>query len=1150
MNFIRLMINQPVTVTVGVILIVMSGLIALTRIPIQLTPNVEDTVIAVTTRWEGASPQEIEQEIVNEQEDKLQGVTGLRAMTSESQQGQASIRLEFQTGTPKDLALREVSNKLREVPEYPENADEPVVEASDPENQDYIAWVVFGTEDPDFDIRTLQDFAEDNIKPVLERVPGMSEVNVLGGRERETQIRFDPVKLAQFGISPTEFVSKIQQTNRNVSAGEVEDAKNNVRLRTVSQYDTVQAIEDTVITNTPGGPVFVRDVAEVVETHKEPTGFVHSKGRPVIAINAQKEVGANVMEVMAGLKSALDRLRKPGGVLEAKSRELGLDSPLYLQQVYDQTIYIDDALALVESNIYIGGAIAIFVLLLFLRSIRSVGVVALAIPISVIGAVVAMVALGRSINVVSLAGMAFAIGMVVDNAIVVLENIFRHLEMGKRPIEAAFAGAKEVWGAILASTLTTIAVFIPILLIEEEAGQLFRDIALAICAAVALSLLVSITVIPTASGRVLKHIKYKEQTGDERKRSRLVRIIRAPITFAQALGRLLHALPEAVGRVIYWLCGSTLARVVVVLGLTFGSLYGSYQLMPPADYLPSGNRNLIFGMLIPPPGYNLHQQTELACRIEGTIEPFWEAGKLVDDPQAYENAKKQLPEVPTVDFRTGKPGPPVVPPPLNNYFLVSRGNSMFHGAISEEPQRIRDVRFLMQHATRSEVAPGVLAFAFQVPLFRTGGRSGSAVEVDLSGEDLTQVTNAATAVYQRLGEQFGFQWVQPSPTNFNIFGPELRVTPNKRRLADLDMTPSDLALAVQAAGDGAIIGDYRVAGESIDLKVITQEAVDRKYLGRVEDTPFATAAGKVVPLGHVGSFNRVESPPQINHVSRQRSVSLEVTSPPGLPLEQVVSEIDAMLTDMRDAGTIPASVRTGFAGSASKLKAVREALLGQGTFLSTIQSTMFLALAVVYLLMCVLFQSFLRPFVIMFAVPLATLGGFVGLFVVFVWSTTDPHLPVQQMDILTMLGFIILIGVVVNNAILIVHQALNFMRGEADTAAGESGVLEPRRAIAESVRTRVRPIFMSTMTSVGGMLPLVLMPGSGSELYRGLGSVVVGGLLVATIFTVLLVPLLLSLVMDLQQLILRRPAIEPATTLGGGSVVAGATRSRNGPTSV
>ncbi len=1120
MNPLKMLIRQPVTVMVGVIVVMISGLLAVERIPVQLTPTVEDTIVSVRTFWEGASPQEIEQEIIDEQEEKLQGLSNLKEMNSFSEQGQGSIRLEFALGTPKEAALREVSDKLREVPEYPETADEPIVEASDPQDRDYIAWIVLGTTDPAFDVRTLQDFAEDRIKTVLERTPGVSEVNVLGGREREVQVRIDPVRLAQRRITAAQIVAAIRATNRNVSAGQVADGRLDVRVRTIGQYERVEDVERTVVAHVDGVPVLVSDVAEVVETHKEAMSFVRAKGRPVLAINVQREVGTNVMEVMAGVKRAIVSLNAPGGALETKAKDLGLGGGLFLQQVYDETVYIDQAIALVQGNIWVGGALAVAVLVLFLRSLAAVGIIAVAIPLSIVGAFVVMVTMGRSINVVSLAGMAFAVGMVVDNAIVVLENIYRHVEMGKPPMRAAYDGVREVWGAILASTLTTVVVFIPILLIQEEAGQLFRDIALAICAAVLLSLVTSIAVIPCAAARVLRP---RENGGRNGPRHSLLR--RASDAWGRMidfLDRPFKSVPGIVSGLVHRACGSWTARIAVVTLLTAGSLIGSWLLLPPSDYLPTGNRNLAFGMIVPPPGYNIQQQSELGDRVEATVRPYWEAGDLDPDDPAYRTAAGVLPPVPTFDWETMQPGPSVVPPPISNYFLVGFGGMMFHGGVAAEDERVVDLLPLFQHATRSEVLPGVIAFAFQVPLFRLGGATGSAVKIDLKGDELSDVTRAAQSLYMRLGTAYGFGATRSDPNNFNIPGPELRITPDRVRLADVGMTPTELGLAVQASGDGAIIGEYRIGGETIDLKVISADAVDQSSLAGIGDLPIATPSGHVVPLSSLAEVQRVTSPTQINRVNRQRAVTLEFTAPRGLPLETALNEIDRLVAEEREAGNVAPGVNVSYTGSASKLRAVREAMLGDGHVVSTVTSAMFLALLVCYLLMCVLFQSWLRPLVIMFAVPPATFGGFLGLALVHYWSVKERYMPVQNLDVITMLGIVLLIGTVVNNAILIVHQALNFMRGRGESEDDLVPAMAPREAIAESVRTRIRPIMMTSLTSVLGMMPLILKPGSGSELYRGMGSVVAGGMLMASIFTLVLVPLLFSLVTDLQAIAARR----------------------------
>ncbi len=1121
MDLIRLSISKPVAVTVGVILVLLMGVLALTAIPIQLTPSVDPTVITVTTFWEGASPSEIEQDVIQEQEEKLKTLASLKKMTSQSNYATGTITLEFFVGTDKDSALREVSEKLREVPSYPENVDEPVITDGDPQNRDYIAWIILQCADPDFDVRTLQDFAEDRIKPALERVAGVSEINVLGGWEREVQVRVDPVRLAQRGVTYSQLADALRTENVNVSGGTFDEGKLDVSVRTVGRYDDPSEIDETIIAYTQGGPIRVGDVAESVLTYKEAASFVRSRGQSVIAINAQREIGSNVMQVMEGLKEAIARVNAPGGLLDVQSRQLGLSEPLVLRQVYDQTIYIDQAINLVVSNIYVGGVLAVITLILFLRSVRSVGIIALAIPISVIGTFVAMVAMGRNLNVISLAGLAFAVGMVVDNAIVVLENIFRHLEEGKPPFEATYRGAKEVWGAVLASTLTTVAVFIPILFIEEEAGQLFRDIALAICASVLLSLVVSITVIPCAARGWLRLSKKRNGATPKRKRFDLS-------TWYAAL--------------IYRLCGSVVARAALVLVIGGGAIIGSILLMPPSDYLPAGNRNLVFGMMIPPPGYTLDKMEQLADRVEVEIRPFWEAGKVLqENPEQYEQAVAALPTIPTFNMMTGQAGPNITPPSIENYFFVGLNSGiMFHGGVSDDDTRVVDMEKLFNYATRQENLPGVYGFAFQVPLFRLGGSSGSSIEVEFYGDDLSAVVTAADAMYQQLGSKYGYGATQAQPGNFSIPGPELQISIDRIRASELGITTRDLGLAVAALADGQFVGEYYGLGESIDIKIIDKDAVDERgrFVARdaynLADIPVATPAGNVVPLTSVATLTRTTAPQSIARVEEQRAVTLEFTPPSDMPLETAMADVSAMLEEMRSQGVIDPMVETNLAGSADKLTAVRSALLGDGTWTGLIGSRMFLALLVVYLLMCVLFESFLYPLVILLSVPLAAFGGFLGLAAVHYWSVTDPYMPDQKLDVLTMLGFVILIGIVVNNAILLVHQSLNLMRGLSESGEALPGdePMPSRKAIAESVRTRIRPIFMSTLTSVGGMLPLVLMPGSGSELYRGLGSVVTGGLLLSTFFTLLIVPLLFSLVVDFQEFLAHRTPLPVSAPAG------------------
>jgi len=1108
MTIVDYCIRQPVTVAVGVGLSLLAGILAFTSVPVQMKPEVDSVVISVSTNWESASAEEIESDIVEEQEKVLGDIGGLASLTSNSQAGQGTVRLEFITGTDIDEAKAEVLQKLDEVPGYPTGVLQPVVEDIDPESVDYIAWIGLSSTDPDFDTSTLYDFMERRMKPRFDRLPGIAQVGIRGARQAEVQIRVDPQELAQRGITWQELVTAVRTSNENFSAGRLPEGKRDIRVRATGRFDSPEEVLDMIIRRDESGPVYVRDVAETIRTYKEKENWARARGHQMPFFNFLLRRGANLIATMDALQAEVAAMNAPGGLLEERARELGIDGTLELVQTYDATTYVRDAITLVQSNILIGGVLAILTLLFFLRSLRTVGIIAIAIPISVIGAIVVLVAVGRSVNIISLAGMAFAVGMVVDNAIVVIENIFRHLQMGKSALRAASEGAREVAGAVLASTVTTLVVFFPILLIQETAGQLFKDIAYAIMAAVSLSLIVSLTVIPTAAARILhRGDTLHEETEGLPNRSRF-RWLSALI---HPLRLLLDNLPRSVAGLVALITRSWPARIAVILFFTVGTLLGIRALLPPLDYLPKGNRNIVFGLLIPPPGYNLEQLSEIGSRIEDAIRPAWE---VVDDAFTVEQVVDSGADD-DVDRRQlvpPQPGaePSVMPPPLKHYFLVSFEGRMFHGAISADKRRAADAQPLLNYATSGHNAPDTIAFAFQMPLFRVGGNTGSAIKVDLKGRDLDEVTGAAKALLARLIEKFGPYSVNPDPANFALPSTELRVVPRDRDLRKLGLTRTDVGLAVQANGDGILLfREFEQDGELRDLKIISQKSFGDQPIDAILAAPLATQTGDMVDLRTVADVKRVRGPNEIRHVDRSRAVTLQFTPPTGMPLEVAIDAVNELVDELRVEGAIPAGIDVGLAGSAGKLNEIKAALLGDGSLLGTISSSLFLAFLVVYLVLVVLFQSWSYPVVIMLTVPLATFGGFLGLAVVHYWSVVDRYMPVQNLDMLSILGFVILAGVVVNNAILIVHQTLNFL------ADPDRHLESANDAIVASVESRVRPILMSALTSVGGMIPLVLLPGSGSELYRGLGAVVVGGLLLSTVFTLILVPSVLSVIFAL-----------------------------------
>ena len=1091
MIVVKAAVKQPISVVVAVILSVLAGILAFTKVPVQMTPTVDSVVVSVRTFWENASPEEIESDVVIEQEKVLSDVTGLVSLTSISQNSAAQLRLEFETGTDINKAQAEVVQKLNEVPAYPMGVSQPTVEGVDPMSVDYIAWVGLAATDPNFDNTTLYDFMERRLRPRLENIKGISKVGMMGAREQELQIRVDPVKLANFGVTYSQLVDAIQLSNTSYSGGRLPDGKNDIRVKAHGRFSDVSEVKNIVLRRDNNGPVYISDVAEVVIDYKDMTDWVRARGVKMPFFNFQLTRGANLLEAMNALKAEMTELNKPGGMLEQHARKLGINGTFELVLTWDSSTYVENAIELVQSNIVVGGMLAVFTLLLFLRSLRTIGVIAIAIPISVIASVVVLVALGRSINIVSLAGMAFAVGMVVDNAIVVIENIFRHLEMGKRPLKASVDGTQEVAGAVFASTMTTLVVFIPILTISDSAGQLFRDISLAIMAAVFISFIVSILVIPVAGSYFLRMRTESKQ-------------VEINFKWFKAVETKASKLPETIGAIFTFLTETTKRKLIVISSFAVITLAGIAILIPPLDYLPKGNRNFAFGFMVPPPGYNLDQISEIGDRIEQKLRPAWELTEDKYQAEQYFRQGERATEAdrPSIQLMDGSM---IDAPKVDHYFLVAMGGQVLHGLIPQDPIKTVDSVDFLNQTLMGVNAPDVIGFAFQFPLFSTGGTTGSAIQIDLVGDDLEQITQSATALLFKLIGTYGPYATIPEPANFILPTPELSIKPLDERLAELNMTRRDLGLAVQTNGDGVILmNSFAIGGELKDLKVVTQAQQSDYPIESLMQLPIATPGSAVIDLQSIALVERTQTADQIKHVARQRAITLQFTPPAGMPLEQAINSVNAMVSELKSQGAMSQYVDVNMAGSAGKLADLKNALLGDGSLFGTLSSSMFLAMFVVYLVMVILFQNWKYPLVILVTVPLATLGGFMGLSAVHWASVFDRYTPIQNLDVLTLLGFVILAGVVVNNAILIVHQALNNQKER-----GMNGQL----AIRSSVESRVRPIMMSTLTSVGGMLPLVLMPGAGSELYRGLGAVVVGGLVVSTIFTLILVPVLLSFLM-------------------------------------
>ncbi len=1042
MNLIRIAIDRPIAVIAAVLMVIMFGLVALETIPIQLAPDVNRPTITVQTIWPGAAPAEIEREIVNRQEEEMAGLESLQQMTSSSQQGRARLTLEFNVGTNMDRALLLVANRLDRVNGYPEEADEPTLDTAGSEDT-AIAWfIVRRTPGNARPIHEYGDFVRDVIKDRIERVAGVSRVNVFGDSEREIQVVVEPQLLARYGLTVSSVIRALRDANASMSAGDVDEGKRRYTVRAVGELNNLKTIRQVVLRSDldPASGRIARvtmgDVAEVSFGYKDPVSNIRVLGEPAVAFNATRETGANVIEIMDGIAEALEELNRQAVPAQG----------LTLVQVYDETVYINSAIALVRQNIWVGGSMAAIILLLFLRSLRATLVISLAIPVSVIGAFVAMAALGRSINVISLAGIAFAVGMVVDAAIVVLENIYRQREQGRPAREAALLGASQVWGAVLVSALTTVMVFIPILIMQLEVGQLFRDIAVAISVSVTLSLVVSITVVPALS----RYLLGGRQGLPEQSITRL----RLPL-----LDDLAEAFVAIVMGFVRLVVRSRVLAIGIVAAVTLVTSLGTWQFLPELEYLPEGNRNLVFGIIIPPPGYNLDTMTEIAEGIETAIKPLWET---VSGPDAG----------------------PDEPPKIARFFFVATRARTFLGAIAVEPQRAGELIDVLSGPVFKE--PGTFGFINQPSIFGRGIGGGRKIELDISGSDLEVILQVAGRAMRRIVDVLPLDQgnqLRPNP-GLELGAPELRVIPDRIRLADNGVTARELGETIDAFNDGLRVAEVTVGADRLDL-TLKGPAGNVSETQGINSLPVVTSSGRIVPTSSLADVILTAGPTAIRHRERFRTVTIEIRPAGGIPLEAAIDLLRGeVIAPLIEEG-LPPGIRLGISGTARKLSQTWDAMKFQ----------LMLALAIVFLVMAVLFESFMYPLIILLSVPLAAAGGVAGL----VLLNTAIF---QPLDMLTLLGFVILIGIVVNNAILLVHQTLHHVRQDGMT---------PEAAILEATRNRIRPIFMSTLTSVVGMLPLVLFPGAGSELYRGLGSVVVGGLSLSAVLTLLIVPPMLTI---------------------------------------
>lgn len=1024
-------IRRPVTVTVSVILLCLFGILSVLGLPIQLTPDITIPTISVRTDWPGATPVELETDVVERQEEALKSLPGLVTMKSEIRGNTATINLELEVGASLQEALVRVNNLLSQVPSYPDAVRNPIVATADSTGPPMVIMAIQDINGGD--VAQFGTFVKDKVQPLFERVPGVSSLRVSGGRDEEIHVDIDPTQLAARGLTVSQVAAALRAELRDLSGGDFTLGKRRYLVRTQVQPSEAADLANTVLAHTAAGtPIRLSDVGEVRQSLRKTDGIGILNGTPSISLLLFREAGSNVLEVTRQVHEVMARVQRD--LLEAENLKIEVTS--------DQVGYIEGALDTVKDNLLIGAVLAILVLLLFLRSIAASAVVAIAIPVCIIGAALGMSLAGRTVNIVSLAGMAFAVGMVIDNSIVVLEAIDTWRARARTVAGASLAGAQEVWGALVASTFTTIAVFVPILTWQDEVGELLRDVAVAIAASVSISLIVSVIVVPSFSN-VLLRSRASRETEEEMK---------------------VGPLAAFFGGIVRALIRNPLISMVFAIGAVVGIASLGLSRIPPMEYLPVGNRDVVFGSIIPPPGYSVDEVLDIGHDLYSQLAPH-----INNDVGGEPNLKRM--------------------------FFFGSPDNIFMGTVSNDKDRMGDVVQLVRKAQLT--VPGSFSFAAQAALFGRSLGGGRAIEIELLSADQIGTTLFAQKVMGAIMGAIPKVQVRPIP-NLDYGAPEYHVRPDRARIHELGLNPADVGLVVDTYIDGAIIAELTQPGQPKRDVLLRAAGVRLDTPEQLADAPVPTPGGHFVPLSELATIQETLGPTIIQHIERQRGLILQVTPPDDLALESAVDILrDDIITPLLAEGDAPSDLSVNYSGTAGHLEDAQGRL----------GVALLLAMLISYLLLAALFESWLAPIAIMTSVPLAGTGGVLGLELVNRTITNQP------LDMMTALGFIILIGTVVNNAILVVDGALIRLREGQDLI----------RATVEAVQRRLRPIAMTTTTSLAGLMPLVVMPGSGSELYRGVGAVVLGGLSLATFLTIFVVPAAFCTLWRIRGIFIKKP---------------------------
>ncbi|MCC5863695.1 MAG: efflux RND transporter permease subunit [Wenzhouxiangella sp.] len=1078
MNLIRVATRRRVTVAMFTLGLLLFGLVSLSRLDISLLPDLAYPTLTVRTDYTGAAPAEIENLITRPVEEVVGVVRGVRRVSSVSRPGQSDVTLEFAWGSNMDHAALDVRERLERL-NLPLQAERPLLLRFDPSTEPVLRFALARNPDaaadsesgilppaahPDrsLELRILRRHADEQLKKDLEAIPGVAAITVSGGLEDEIQVLVDQYRLAQLGLSVEQVAQRLRAENVNLSGGRLEEGTRQFLVRTVNEFQSVDEIAGVIIATRDVSPVYLRDIAEVRQGWREREAITRVNGEEMVELAIYREGDANVVAVARAVERRLTRI------------EADMPADLALTRVYDQSVFIRNAIIQVIQAAVLGGLLAIAVLYLFLRNVRATVIIGVAIPVSVIATFAAMHGGGITLNIMSLGGIALAIGLLVDNAIVVLENIAAKREQGAGLIEAARDGAGEVSGAVVAATLTTIAVFFPLVFVDGIAGELFRDQALTVTFALLVSLGVALTLIPMlatlgekpralAGGDLPMTVELNDATGKGRLArlrsfiaglitglavvitrllvkafsglARLLHLLFKPlvVAFNRAFQVIAHVYPQLLKKALAWR-GATVAIAVAlfVLALLLVPRLGM-------ELVPSLAQGEFHVELQLPPGTPLEQTDAAIARLDAVA--------------------RARPEVRRTDVVAGTGARMDTNPDE-----AGEHSGTLNVVLNTGADEARVIDALRQHLVEM---PGVSYVVGRPELFSFA----TPLEIEVSGFDLDQLRQVSDRIARRLADSPRFADVQ---TSMEQGHPEIQIRFDHERAARLGLRADQIADTVVRQVRGEVATRYTWRERRIDVLVRARED-QRESLERLAGLVVNPGAERPITLDAVADLSLAIGPSEIRRIAQQR-VAL-ITANPGFgDLGRAADEARAILAEI----PMPAGMSARVAGQSEEMQRAFSSLL----------LALALAVFLVYLVMASQFESLLHPFVILLTIPLALTGAVFAL-----WLTGS------SLSVVVFIGLIMLAGIVVNNAIVLVTR-INQLR--------EAGL--PRlEAIVEGGRARLRPIIMTTLTTTLGLLPLAVGMGEGAEMRAPMAITVIGGLLLATLLTLVVIPVVYSL---------------------------------------